>query len=225
MCRGERTRSVVGPLVLAIPAAAGAVAIVAFAIKRARDLQKLGGNRVAILGDHKVGKSTLLTTLARPTRNKAISALADTGGGVFTLEVGDTMVTFDVPVDLPAANPVTSVEWKNAIEQADHVWYLFRADRVAQRDKRELATIAAHVHFIAKWQSKTHPAKVMLIGTWADADSGWAEERPTFIQRVSDVDTIKLARVQMGNAPLAIGSLAGEASSRDLEREIRKKLK
>lgn len=211
------------PLLLAGPAVLGAVGL-AMGIKRTLELKKLADNRVAILGDHKVGKSTLLATLSRPSRSKELSTLTDRGGGEFTLEVGGKMVTFDVPADLPGANPLTSPDWKPAIQNANHVWYVFRADRVAKGDHRDLATIDAHLHFIEKWRSKSHPPKVMLIGTWADADPGWSEDTGRFIRRVSETHTIKLARIKMGNAPLVVGSLSTEASARELERQIRKRL-
>jgi len=199
-------------------------AIIAFTTWMAKEhfAATIAAKRVAILGGPQVGKTSLLRILESPATDNALAATADPVGGDFEMDIAGKTVTFNVPRDLGSEDGLALQSWKHAFETAGHIWYLFRADRIAAGDSKEISLVRKHLESLAAWMDDGHQRKVVLIGTWADASDEWRSRQKAFERRIETADPIKIARVKLDHAGLIVGSLGSVNDAKALARSLRK---
>ncbi|TFB66162.1 GTPase domain-containing protein [Cryobacterium sp. Hz9] len=191
--------------IVALVAAAGGIAAVL-----TRFGKRVAGQRVAILGSQKVGKTSLLYFLREgKVPDQTWKTVDPIRGGSFTMGVGGEMVEFAVPKDLPGNDGLGFTVWKEAFSGADYVWYLFRSDLIAQGNSLEIDMVKGHLDMFKDWmdaENSTCP-KIILIGTWADKDPGFRKNSGKFRQIVGSASPIKIGSVKLNNAGLVVGGL------------------
>lgn len=179
--------------------------------------------RVAILGRRQVGKTTLLAVL----RGEMASAEGQASAGplvsgAFSMPAGARDLRMEVAKDLPAVDGLGYADWKKAFLGSDYVWYLFRADLIAQGDADEVALVKDHFDVFKVWlggKSSRRP-KIVLIGTWSDKSPVHLRDPGKFKQEVSRSAPIKSGVVKLNNAGLVVGSLNSENDSAKLVRSL-----
>lgn len=182
----------------------------------------LDKNTVAILGAPQTGKTALIRLLRDvddPDAGLPASAAGENRGR-FQLEIKGKTVDFAVPLDVPNMNGLNVGEWKESFDDADHVWYLFRADLVASGDAGTTQMVKTHVALFKKWiDARPGSApKILLVGTWADEHHDRSLSLSQVAKKVEDTNVIKFGSAQLGGAPVVVGSLA---TSRDADRLLK----
>lgn len=206
-------------------ATAALAAVVAIAVKVT--IHKLAGKKVAILGAQQVGKTTLLLTLRDGKVPSRVSKTVDPApGGTFTLPVGDKKVDFKVPKDVPGNDNLAYSTWKEALDGADYVWYLFRADLAALHDPDIDSIVRDHLDVIkdSVKTSGNKKTRVILIGTFADLSPMYSTNLAEFRKSVASSESIKIGLVKIKNSRLAVGSLLKEKEATALIRTVRSHL-
>ena len=211
-----------GVVALATAVLAGVVAV---AVKIT--MHKLAGKKVAILGAQQVGKTTLLLTLRDGKVPSRVSRTVDPArGGTFSLPVGDKKVDFEVPKDVPGNDDLAYSTWKEALNGADYVWYLFRADLAALHDPGTNRMVQDHLDVIKDTVigSRNKKTKVILIGTFADLSPTYFTNLAEFRKAVASIESIKIGLVRIKNAKLVVGSLLKDKEATALIRTVRSHL-
>lgn len=189
---------------------------------------KLGASkRVAILGGPQTGKSTLLHVLREGVMPFSVEPTpAPTPVGRFVTKVDQKPVGLQVPNDLPGRQSLGFQEWKRAFVGAQCVWYLFRADRIADGDAEEVRRVKAHLDLLKDWKraSRGKGPRVVLVGTWADVHGEYAASPAQFAADVWAAPPIKLGHVKLGNAPVIVGSLATHSDANALAAKLKNTL-
>lgn len=209
--------------ILVVPIAAAAVAVSAAVFAALPRIWKILDQRtVAILGAPQTGKTALIRLLrdVNAPEDGLPSAKPGADRGRFRLEIKGKAVDFAVPRDLPGSDGLSVAEWKDAFAVADHVWYLFRADLVAQGDAGTIQLVRTHLALLRKWLS-AKPAsapKVLLVGTWADEHPDNARHPSRVAKQVLEADVIKIGSIRLGGAAVVVGSLS---TSKDADRLLR----
>lgn len=213
------------PLLL-IPVGIGVAAAIGggIALLLPRIAKKLENQRVAILGGAKVGKTTLLRTLRdAAVPDRALTALDHSWAGRFLMDVRGKSVEFDVPRDLAANDVDLSYEyWKEAFTGAHYVWYLFRADLVADGDPDTLVRVKGHLARFKEWMAadKSVRPKIILIGTHADRSPAFEADFGGLVDAVRSASPIKLGMVKLNHADLVVGSLLTDGDAKRLIRRL-----
>ena len=214
------------PFPLIAPAAALAVAtaaVIAYAKRKSAEqkLSKLlADSQVAILGTPQVGKTALLERLQTSDAVNTLAATAEPRGGSFELELAGKKITFTVPRDVSGEPGLGFHEWKDAFTTSGVVWYLFRADRIANGDPDETALVKSHLNMLADWMPSTNRPLVTLIGTWADAHPDWCTHPKRVERAVANSDTIKAGCVKLHHASLVVGSLSTVEDVKKLKKDL-----
>lgn len=200
------------PLVV-IPIVLGAVTLGGIVMAAVPKILKILNNRtVAILGAPQTGKTALIRVLRDADAPDRGLPAVNTGGdrGRFQLVIKGKTVDFAVPQDLPGSDGLSAAEWKKAFADADHVWYLFRADLMANGDAETAQMVKTHVALLGKWISANpvNAPRVLLIGTWADQHQDYARHAARLLKSVQETSTIKFGSVKLNGAAVVIGSLA-----------------
>lgn len=160
------------PIPIIVGGVAAVATIVVNLVKPKKVSKKLAGKRVAILGGQQVGKTMILRylqfdgLLEGNVRHTAYAA----DGGSFTLNVAGADTVFAVQKDLPGDQGLQYKDWHEAVDGADYVWYLFRADLVASNDPEQRELMRKHLLLLRDWLDfkKVDKPKVILVGTHAD---------------------------------------------------------
>ncbi len=206
------------PIVAGIAVLAGTTAVKAVKSKNSV-------KRVAILGRKGIGKTSLLQYLrdgelpAHPS-----STQYPVPGGVFTLQLPDgSEARCSVAEDLPGSTVPAYKNWHEAFDQAEAVWYLFRADLVAADDADEIELIKGQLSHLEAWHSKLaqrdKAPQVILIGLYADREHTHRRDT-SFEDRVRATELIDRASVKLGLADIVAGSLATPAGAERLVERI-----
>jgi len=188
---------------------------------------RLSGKRVAILGRQQVGKSTLLHFLEHNAVPANSTPTVDPERGAsFAFSVHKKVIHFNVPSDLPGNDGLSFVDWKEAFSEASYVWYVFRADLIAQGDPTELDLLEEHLTLFNHWmpKKKSSGPKVILIGTWADNDPLFVQSPHKFRKLVAGIKPIDVARLKFGRMPVVVGSLLTDESAEKLVKSLGKVL-
>ena len=211
-----------GIVALATAVVAG---VVALAVKML--MRKLADKKIAILGAQQVGKTTLLLVLRDGKIPRRVTATVDPApGGKFSMPVGDRTVDFEVPRDIPGNDDMAYSTWKEALDESDYVWYLFRADLIALNDPDTNSLVSDHLGVIKDWMNNLSgkKPKVILIGTFADLSPSYSTSLAEFRKSVASGESIKIGLVKLKSAKLVVGSLLKEKDATALIRNVRSHL-
>jgi hypothetical protein len=208
-----------------IPIAAGAAALaIVGALAVPRIMKTLSGKNVAVLGGRSVGKTTLLYLLQHRKLPETSDEPAEGDAvGEFEIVMGRGHARFTLHKDItehPGAGGYKI--WRDAFSKADHVWYLFRADLIAQGDPLEVSKVKGHLDLFAAWlgnRSSGSP-RVMLIGTWADQDSRYKEDATSFKESLARSSPLQVGMVKLEHSALIVGSLEGKKEADKLLQKI-----
>ena len=127
------------------------------------------GKKLAIFGDRKVGKTTLITFL---TTGSIPESYEQTTGPEkikgrrhqlrdLDLELKDTW-------DLPGGAADSYAEWKGLFDEADVVLYLLRIDKVMEGDAETKKRITEDMEQIAGWRKERRTSRIIIVGTYGD---------------------------------------------------------
>ncbi|MDZ8275720.1 GTPase domain-containing protein [Microbacterium aquimaris] len=178
--------------------------------------------RVAVIGQSGVGKTTLVRYLvdgALPDSVQPTYVLAE--GGEFALEAAPGMVDFVVEGDVPGEDVIGYPRWREAVEKADDVLYLFRADLIIDRDAVAVARMKSDLTMLQKWMAKKDKRRYILVGTSASTHADYSvEARDHFRSHVAAVPAIGVNRPGLNNAGLVIGDLSTEEAAKLLRGDI-----
>lgn len=211
-------------LVLPLIVAGAAAVAGTFAVTRVVD--RLTVKLLTILGAPQVGKTTLFRLLSdgsvaaspEPTSGPA-------AGDTIRVTVGARQPKFRLLQDLPGTDGLGYPVWRKAFGSADHVWYLFRADRLASGDPVEVARVTDHLERMNNWMaSKRGKPNVLLIGTWADSAPGFREDAATFIRSIEAAPAGRVAAAKLNNAAIVVGGLNSKVNGDRLVRSIGERL-
>lgn len=209
--------------ILVVPVAIAVVAVSGALITAIPKIWKILDKRtVAILGAPQTGKTALIRLLRdvnAPDGSLANTAPGDNRGR-FRLEIKGRTVDFAVPRDLPGSDGLNVAGWKEAFADADHVWYLFRADLIASGESETTQMMKTHLALFSRWLGAMsgNAPKILLVGTWADEHPDHARHPARVAREVEDADVVNLGSVKLGGAAVVVGSLA---TSRDADRLLR----
>ncbi|WP_311260493.1 hypothetical protein [Microbacterium sp. WCS2018Hpa-9] len=197
------------PLPLA-PIAVGLIAA-SVAIVRPKLVQARNRKRLAILGGQHVGKTTLLSFLARAGTGEP-SGTADRGkfAGIFTLTVDSKTVEFRVRKDLRGDVRTKLARSRQAFMSATHVWYLFRSDLIREGDAQHILDVKRDLDTLKEWadEASSKAPKILLVGTFADQSPFFEADADAFLETIRSADPIKLGRKKFADpAKVVVGSL------------------
>src|SRR5690606_3040052 len=110
--------------------------------------------------------------------------------------------------------------WKEAFDHAHYLWYLFRADLIAENDPETTQLVRSHLSMFKIWSEAKAGDKprVILIGTHADQHPDFHKHPARVVKTVSESGTIQFGSVKLGNAGVVIGSLA---TPKDAEKVVK----
>jgi len=157
----------------------------------------LKGKQIAVLGARGVGKTHLITFLSKgsiPREYFQTLAPAKVSGRTFYL--GDLKLQFRETIDVPGDQAAYGI-WKKMFNEADLVFYLFRADKIKLGDVSEISRIKKDAEQIKLWMNdkkKDYPT-VLLIGTFCDKDPEYISLTPSTRGTYQD-KFMKLERVK-----------------------------
>lgn len=200
-----------------IPLAIAAVVAVATAGGVGALFARLAGQRIALLGGRRVGRSSLLRYLSTGTVSGGAGPNPVGRGGIMVCkpQIGGRRVKF--AVDTPQGSGLGLPDWRAAFMNADLVWYLFRADLIASEDPEEVDRVRKHVDLMVAWlASMKKKPKIVLIGTRADQAAEWHGDPQGFLDAVRLAEPLKLGAVKLGNASVVVGSLASDSDAEQL---------
>ena len=156
------------PIPIAIPIIAGtsaALAAAAFLVLKRR----LKGKTLAVLGEQKVGKTSLIDFLTMgsiPRKYKADSYARDVTGRRFELK--------GLELNIPSLTQLSGstdeyAEWRDVSNEADIVLYLLRVDRLMEDHKPTESRVRRDMKQIGRWL-KDVPKKypLFIVGTYCD---------------------------------------------------------
>jgi len=180
-------------------------------------------SNVAILGADEVGKTTLLHFLRYGRILAEVPpTVQQSPGSTFTVAVDGEAKDFVVSHDLPGNDEPAFRSWKAAVRAADVVFYVFRADLVAQEDKQAETTVERHLELIVGWlaASKRPDRRVILIGTHIDLLPESARASRQLKAAVLRSRPIKSHMVKLDDARLVLGSLSTTEAASSLKAAI-----
>lgn len=182
----------------------------------------LANKKLSLLGAQRVGKTTLFQTLRDGKPPESSTATVDAEPGTeFVLRLKKKDVRFEIPKDLPGNDGLAYPAWQKAFATSDYVWYLFRADLIAEADKSTIEIVKGHLNLLDMWR-KQHGGsrpKILLVGTFADKNPGFPKNLEQIQALVNDSPPIKAGRVKL-EAGLVVGSMANAALARKLLKSI-----
>lgn len=194
-------------------------------------IRKFTGEQIVVLGDEKVGKSTLITymTTNRLPAEKKRTLDAVKVDKAIHLEMEGSLkgkkTRFIISQDLPGNDNTFYPLWKPAAFEANRVWYLFRADHVLAGHKKTIELINDHIRLLKDWRDKDlTPPAFSLIGTGADRIPGWSHHDDSAVRAAIDDSPIQPQAVKLGNAPIIIGSLKTVTNAQRLVAAISKEI-
>lgn len=143
------------------------------------------------------------------------------------MEVERKPVDFAVPNNVSGNGGLGFPVWKEEFKRSDFVWYLFRADLIAQGDTATLEDVREHLDMFKAWldSGKSKRPKIILIGTFSDkaVTSEFSLEDLTHV--VAEAAPIKAGVAKLNNAGLVFGSLASKRESAKLIKRLGGELK
>lgn len=212
------------PVIAVVVSILGAGAAAAAITKLAKSLS---GKRVAILGRQEVGKTTLLQFLRdREAPMESKRTVDPIPGEEFDMQIDGNDVHWKVKKDLPGNDSPAYKHWKDAFDDSDFVWYLFRADLIANGDADEAQGVKEHLNMLKSWRKEreSNPPKIILIGTWADKCTEFNDDWKAFNQVVKDTQPITNGSLGL-EADVVVGSLATTDAANKLAERIGRYLK
>ena len=203
-----------------VPIAVGVVGSVGVGTSAWVLRNKLSGKRLAVLGRQEVGKSTLLHMLRDNKLPDQVTRTTDPiPGGEFEMKLGRRRPTrFYVPKDLPGSAAPTWMVWEEAFASADMVLYLFRSDKLIERDVAETGLVKEHLDMLVEWNSAvaTRKArKILLVGIWADQSEFYITDPAGYLEQLRHATVLQAPAVKL-NANVLCGSLASDDNAKML---------
>lgn len=189
------------------------------------------GKKVVVLGARHVGKSHLiqfLTTGSIPVGYEPTVLYEKTKASRFNIE--------DLELMIKAGKDVTGAvdgyrEWKRLSDEADIVFYLYRADFVKIGNPDTLNRITADLKHISTWLESRSPHPLFfMVGTHCDLDPEYyqllAEKRgDKYFDEFKKLPVIKEAIIRMGGGQkteIVLGSMKSVEETQALVFQILK---
>lgn len=218
-------------LIIAVVAIAGAG--VAAALNWDEIVKALRGKKLAVLGERKVGKTSLLKFLAEGSIPEEYEATNESGeivrGRRFKLR--DLKLAIKDTRDVPGRR---GYDWEKIIKGADIVLYLLRVDRLMEGHRPTESRVQKDISQIKRWLD-TNPQKkfpLFVIGTHCDltdpdlttlpADQIGAYEDK--VREMSIFQEIVLRGGGEREVTLMLGSLKSEATTEVLVYHLFKRI-
>lgn len=154
------------PIIIAIAVAIAAAGTIA-ALNWDAIIKALKGKKPAVLGERKVGKTTLIKFLTEgsiPEEYEATNDPQRVSGRRFQLK--DLELAIQDTIDVPGRR---NIDWEKIIKDADMVMYLLRVDRLMEGHRPTENRVQKDIGQIKRWLD-ANPKKfpLFVIGTHCD---------------------------------------------------------
>ena len=154
------------PIIIAIAVAVAAAGTIA-ALNWDEIIKALKGKKLAVLGERKVGKTSLLkffTEGSIPEEYNPTTRPKRVRGGRFQLK--DLKLVIKDTIDVPGRRAYV---WGQSVKDADIVLYLLRVDRLMEGHRPTESRVEKDIGQIKRWLD-TNPKKfpLFVIGTHCD---------------------------------------------------------
>lgn len=193
---------------------------------------KASGKTLAIIGASKTGKTTLARYLSQGItgdRNyEATNISYDLGGRTITLE-DQTVLHVSGLKDLPGEKTAW-LEWKQRVQESDHVLYLLRAPDLRQgvesatdRCRRDLQQLKL---WLEEQDKETRPKTVLLVCGFRDRDAKAWDAEPSHsayaagLLRDAGLDPQVEALRRLTGVQYVSGSMSTEDATKELLKTI-----
>ncbi len=210
-----------GPLIPIVVAVVAGLAGLMTGLKWKAILRALKGQRIAILGQTQVGKTTLHAFLSEgvlPEKYEETIGRTRTSGRTFKLK--DLKLQIKQGKDVGGRQSLTG-PWKKTVEEADRVFYLVRADLLLAGDSATEARVERDTQNLRAWLTdqssggkKGLKKPVAIIGTHADLHPGFSsmgkDEARAFEEAFAALPAVRQMVIRCGggsHAPVVLGSL------------------
>lgn len=194
-------------------------------------VRALKGQKIAILGQTQVGKTTLHAFLSEgvlPEKYEETIGRIKTSGRTFELK--DLKLQIKQGKDVGGRQSLTG-PWKKTVEESDRVFYLVRADLLLAGDpatearvERDTLNIRAWLTDESKGSDKGLKKPVAIIGTHADLHPGFSslsgDKAREFEEAFAALRPVRQMMIRCGggnHVPVVVGSLK---SSDDAQRLV-----
>ena len=219
------------PIIIVVIAAVAAAGAGAVALNWDRIIKALKGKKLAVLGERKVGKTSLLKFLTEgsiPEEYNPTNRPKRVRGGRFQLK--DLKLVIKDTVDVPGRR---GYDWEKIIKGADIVLYLLRVDRLMEGHRPTESRVKKDVGQIKRWlDANPKQFPLFVIGTHCDltdpdlttlpADQvGDYEDK---VREISIFNDIVLLGGGEKKVTLILGSLKSEATTEALVYHLFKRI-
>jgi GTPase SAR1 family protein len=200
---------------------------------------KISGKSFAVLGPRHVGKTTLIhfmrTGEVKETHRRTTEESFDVSTRAFMYEGEHKEESIEVKmksgVDVSGdRSKLSQSRWKDVVESADVVLYLFQANRVLDDDEEYKKRLREEAGLISKWiEGRANEPSVQLVGTHCDLDEEFEvikHENTTqyYLDGFSDDEAIRKMSRKLSSGTVILGSLETEEHARGLVTQIIKRL-
>lgn len=129
----------------------------------------LTGKKLAVLGERRVGKTTLITFLTKGTiPEKYAQTVTPQKTESRRFKLKDLSLSIKALNDVPGSKD-DYAQWQSVTDDADIVMYLLRIDKLMNGDKRTEARVEADMGQIGRWlQENPKDSPFFIIGTHCD---------------------------------------------------------
>jgi GTPase SAR1 family protein len=192
--------------------------------------RKMRGRKICLLGERRVGKTTLATFLSTgktPSGRKYQQTIDDNVIKLWRIEFGKGKAQVKQIRDLSGSKD-QKVAWKNAVADSDTIIYLFRADQLHSENLQK-ERVESDVKHIKGWLDDDGPQKqVCIVGTHCDLieeyNSLGRDTRGDFVDKLFGLSPLKEMRRTLNCGTVIFGSLNTVRSTKRLASEMIKNL-
>lgn len=178
------------------------------------------GKKIAVLGERGTGKTRLLNfiTEGKVTDNPQTAYPIKVPAAVST--IGNDTVVISNTLDVPGG-PRSDTEWERVFKKADHVFYLFNAEKLLKDYSSTRKRIESDIRRMDEWLEGmgSDNFKITFIGTHCDLVDGFADSSDFHIGDFHDkflsMDIFNFWNCkskQWNNVKLVLGSLLDKKS-------------
>ncbi len=193
----------------------------------------LNGKKVAVLGERKVGKTTLLTFISKGIFiNTYDATLATKKVEKRHFSIDELNILIRKTKDVSGADDIGAYnEWQKLFMDSDLIFYIVRADKLLEKESHTEERAKQDLEKIKSWaeESKNKKRWIFIIGNvWEPhpvyssiRDSGDHVKFIESFQKLKSVETmVQIARTEANTVRVVLGSIANKESANKLITEI-----
>ena len=186
--------------------------------------QKLRGKRIAVLGEHAVGKTKLIEFLTTGTFSpEYIETAEPTKEAGRKFQLRDLELKIDDIIDFSGGEEWYPL-WEQQFKKADIVFYLFKANEYFSGNKQTQNRVHQDLGQIDIWfrENKNHNPIYFLVGTHCDLIPGYSENasksnaRARFNEELLKYPIAKELKLHVDATRIKLGSTLNPENAEEL---------